>query len=138
MRPALPRRRLSRSANFANPVLVALTATSRRQRLKRTTSLSPLAFLRPAVVLYDDPHSSSSSSSSIIASLASTDLINEPDLLLVAGTSLRIPGFKKLVKRFAARVKKGGGLRVLVNREPVGKEWDSVFDYHCASHLHPL
>ncbi|GAA5833233.1 hypothetical protein JCM9279_001463 [Rhodotorula babjevae] len=103
--------------------------TSRQQRLKRATSLSPLAFLRPAVLLYDDPHSSSSSASSLIASLASTDLASEPDLLLVAGTSLRIPGFKKLVKRFAARVKKSGGLRVLVNRELVSKEWEGVFDY---------
>ncbi|KPV75007.1 uncharacterized protein RHOBADRAFT_44522 [Rhodotorula graminis WP1] len=104
--------------------------SSRRQRLKRATSLSPLAFLRPAVLLYDDPHSSTSSASDLIASLASADLANEPDLLVVAGTSLRIPGFKKLVKRFAARVKKVGGLRVLVNREAVGKEWDGVFDYH--------
>ncbi|GAA5897957.1 hypothetical protein JCM8208_003202 [Rhodotorula glutinis] len=104
--------------------------TSRRERLKRTTSLSPLAFLRPAVLLYDDPHSSASSASDLIASLASSDLAGEPDLLLVAGTSLRIPGFKKLVKRFSARVGRSGGLRVLVNREAVGKEWDGVFDYH--------
>ncbi|TNY23562.1 DHS-like NAD/FAD-binding domain-containing protein [Rhodotorula diobovata] len=104
--------------------------TSRRMRSKRLTTVSPLAFLRPAVLLYDDPHSSSSSAASLIASLAAKDLAHEPDLLLVAGTSLRIPGFAKLVKRFAGRVGRNGGLRVLVNRDGVGKEWEGVFDYH--------
>lgn len=111
--------------------------TSRRMRSKRLTTVSPLAFLRPAVLLYDDPHSSSSSAASLIASLAAKDLAHEPDLLLVAGTSLRIPGFAKLVKRFAGRVGRNGGLRVLVNRDGVGKEWEGVFDYHGA-HAVPL
>ncbi|GJN90902.1 hypothetical protein Rhopal_003916-T1 [Rhodotorula paludigena] len=105
-------------------------AASRRRRSKRMIRPSPLAFLRPAVLLYDDPHSFASSASSRISSIASADLTAAPDLLLVAGSSLKIPGFKRLVKEFAKRVNANGGLCVLVNREPVGKEWDGVFDYH--------
>ncbi|BGP48640.1 NAD-dependent deacetylase hst3 [Rhodotorula kratochvilovae] len=106
---------------------------SRHRRSKRAIPLPPLAFLRPAVLLYDDPHSSASSAASLIASLAASDLTHEPDFFLVAGTSLRIPGFKKLVRRFAAGVRRNGGLCVLVNREAVGKEWESVFDYYVLS-----
>ncbi|GAA5821563.1 hypothetical protein JCM3770_006826 [Rhodotorula araucariae] len=105
-------------------------ADSRHRRSKRAIPLPPLAFLRPAVLLYDDPHSSTSFTSSLIASVAEADLDDEPDFLVVAGTSLRIPGFKRLVRQFAARVSRNGGLCVLINRGAVGKEWDKIFDYH--------
>lgn len=50
------------------------------------------------------------------------------------GTSLRIPGFKKLVKEFSKCVASKGGVRVLVNREEIGgrSEWKGVFDYEGA------
>lgn len=53
-------------------------------------------------------------------------------MLLVFGTSLRIPGFKMLVRAFAKTVRKHNGLCVLVNADEVASEWDDVFDYHCA------
>ncbi|BGP16675.1 NAD-dependent deacetylase hst3 [Rhodosporidiobolus nylandii] len=58
-----------------------------------------------------------------------------PDFLLVAGTTLRIPGFKGIVKEVSRAVRANGGTCVMVNRETVGnvKEWDGVFDYFCAS-----
>ncbi|GAA5865748.1 hypothetical protein JCM8547_002765 [Rhodosporidiobolus lusitaniae] len=102
-----------------------------RERASKRTSTSPsLSFLRPAVVLYDDTSPSSHSLSSSASLLLDADLSSPspPDFLLVAGTSLRIPGFKGLVKECARSVKRRGGLRVMVNREGVGKEWEGVFD----------
>lgn len=51
-------------------------------------------------------------------------------MLLVFGTSLKIPGFKALVRQFSEVVHGQRGIAVLVNREAVAAEWDEVFDYH--------
>lgn len=46
------------------------------------------------------------------------------------GTTLKIPGFKKLVKELSKAVRSRGGIAVFVNREEMpSKEWQSVFDY---------
>lgn len=46
------------------------------------------------------------------------------------GTSLKIPGFKKLVKEFSKAAKARGGICVFVNGDEIrSKEWDDVFDY---------
>ncbi|KAL8277893.1 hypothetical protein RQP46_009712 [Phenoliferia psychrophenolica] len=97
----------------------------RRLSLKRTPPL--LTYLRPSLVLYDEspPHSAPTA----IAQVAQSDLDSRPDFLFVMGTSLKIPGFKDLVRQFAKAVKREGGLCVLVNGEKVAKEWDAVFDY---------
>ncbi|KAK4706069.1 hypothetical protein P7C70_g133, partial [Phenoliferia sp. Uapishka_3] len=87
-----------------------------------------LTFLRPSIILYDEspPHSAPTT----IAQVAQSDLNSKPDFVLVMGTSLKIPGFKDLVKQFAREVKSRGGIAVFVNGEKVaGKEWESVFDY---------
>ncbi|GAA5874403.1 hypothetical protein JCM16303_005842 [Sporobolomyces ruberrimus] len=96
---------------------------------KRRLPLSSLSFLRPDLLLYDDPSANHSSHLSSLSSLSAFDLSSSPDFLLVAGTSLQIPGFKQLVKASAKEVKTNGGICVLVNREPVAAVWDQVFDY---------
>ncbi|GAA5863029.1 hypothetical protein JCM1840_002442 [Sporobolomyces johnsonii] len=91
-------------------------------------SLPARSFLRPAITLYDETSPASVS----IGSLSVSDLTlgGGPDLMLVMGTSLKIPGFKKITKEFAKAVKAKGGVRVLVNREEIkGQEWKDVFDY---------
>ncbi|GAA5958042.1 hypothetical protein JCM8115_001110 [Rhodotorula mucilaginosa] len=105
-------------------------AQSRKLESKRAINPSQLAFLRPAIVLYDDPSFASSSAASHISSIADADLAAGPTCLIVAGTSLRIPGFRSLVKDFSKAVRQQGGFCVLVNREAVSKEWNAVFDYH--------
>ncbi|TNY22992.1 DHS-like NAD/FAD-binding domain-containing protein [Rhodotorula diobovata] len=106
-------------------------ASIRLARGQRTLSSLSRAFLRPSITLYNE--SPPASSASTIGSLSLSDLSASPgpDVMLVMGTSLRIPGFKKLVKEFARSVKSRGGVRVLVNREEIGSksEWRDVFDY---------
>ncbi|GAA5841103.1 hypothetical protein JCM11251_008019 [Rhodosporidiobolus azoricus] len=106
-------------------------ATIRMARGQRSLSSLRRAFLRPSITLYDEAPVAALT----IGSLSVADLSSSPDLMIVMGTSLRIPGFKKLVKEFAKAVKARGGLRVLVNREEVGgkAEWKDVFDYQVIS-----
>ncbi|KAJ3219216.1 hypothetical protein HDU67_002212 [Dinochytrium kinnereticum] len=82
--------------------------------------------LRPNVVLYGEDHRRGGE----IATYAMADLKKSLDLLLVIGTSLQVDGARRLVKDIAKRVKAQGGLVVLLNKTPLGKEWDEVFDYH--------
>ncbi|GAA5941686.1 uncharacterized protein JCM15063_002641 [Sporobolomyces koalae] len=99
---------------------------------QRKRSLPSRSFLRPAITLYEE----NSPAALSIGSLSISDLTlgGGPDLLIVMGTSLKIPGFKKLVKEFAKAVKAKGGLRILVNREEIkGQEWRDVFDYNVLS-----
>ncbi|GAA6058262.1 hypothetical protein JCM3770_004329, partial [Rhodotorula araucariae] len=106
-------------------------ASLRLARGQRTLSSLSRAFLRPSITLYNEAPASSSALTIGTLSLADLSGAPGPDVMLVMGTSLRIPGFKKLVKEFARSVKSRGGVRVLVNREEIGSksEWKDVFDY---------
>ncbi|GAA5906722.1 hypothetical protein JCM6882_003284 [Rhodosporidiobolus microsporus] len=102
-------------------------ATIRQARGQRSLSSLRRSFLRPSITLYDEAPLSALT----IGSLSVSDLSSSPDFMIVMGTSLKIPGFKKLVKEFGKAVKAKGGLRVLVNRDEMGgkAEWKDVFDY---------
>ncbi|KAF7311104.1 HST3 protein [Mycena chlorophos] len=95
--------------------------------------------LRPAIVLYDEPHPLGDE----IGLIETADLTRKPDMLIIMGTSLKVHGLKKLVKEFAKAVHsqapdtpvKGGkkahmGKVVFVNRTPPSSEWSGIIDYH--------
>ncbi|CCG83350.1 NAD-dependent deacetylase hst4 [Taphrina deformans PYCC 5710] len=83
--------------------------------------------LRPDIVLYGEQHPAGEQ----IAQACAADLKKKPDCLLIAGTSLKVPGLKRLVKDFAKAVHDQGGLVILVDlTEPAGTEWMDVIDYH--------
>lgn len=90
--------------------------------------------LRASVVLYGEEHPEGES----IGKSVSRDL-KGVDMLLVCGTSLSVPGVKRVVKEMAKSAKskgKGKGKQgqdvktVFVNDEPPskGSEWDGIFD----------
>ncbi|OXC69061.1 hypothetical protein AYX13_02351 [Cryptococcus neoformans] len=90
--------------------------------------------LRASVVLYGEEHPEGES----IGKSVSKDL-KGVDMLLVCGTSLSVPGVKRVVKEMAKSAKsKGRGKgkqkhdvkTVFVNEEPPskGSEWDGIFD----------
>jgi len=95
-------------------------------------------YLRASVVLYGEEHPQGE----LIGSAVERDLKGsgkkgekegKVDMLLVAGTSLSIPGVKRIVKEMARALQshsRGNLPRVImVNREmPKGKEWEGVFD----------
>lgn len=102
-----------------------------RARVARSARALKIGTLRPAIVLYDEPHPLGDE----IGQIQATDVRKGPDLLIIMGTSLKVHGLKKLVKEFAkvTHARKGPktpGLVIFVNKTPPGGEWDGVIDYH--------
>ncbi|KAJ6520037.1 DHS-like NAD/FAD-binding domain-containing protein [Mycena sanguinolenta] len=108
-------------------------------RIARAARTIKVGSLRPAIVLYDEPHPLGDD----IATIQSADLARKPEMLIIMGTSLKVHGLKKLVKEFAktvhalapsspAKTKKWLGKVVFVNRTPPGAEWAGIIDYHIA------
>lgn len=83
--------------------------------------------LRPDIVLYGEQHPAGDS----IAEACAMDLKKRPDCLIIAGTTLKVPGFKKLVKDFAKSVHERNGLVIFVNlTELTSTEFSSTIDFH--------
>lgn len=85
-----------------------------------------IGILRPDIILYGEEHSHGDSIAKIIAK----DLKSNPDMLVIIGTTLQIPGVKKLVKDAATKVHSKGGLVVLINASRLPKIWNSIIDVH--------
>jgi NAD-dependent histone deacetylase SIR2 len=105
------------------------TALSERAR--------PVGALRANVVLYGEEHPQGESIGSIVErDLRGTGRKGEKegkaDMLLVAGTSLAVPGVKRIVKEMSRALSTRSGLRtVFINNEPPirgNAEWEGVFD----------
>ncbi|KZO90205.1 DHS-like NAD/FAD-binding domain-containing protein [Calocera viscosa TUFC12733] len=125
------------------PACPACTARCEARLLRAARSI-PTGSLRPAIVLYDEPHPLGEE----IGTVQGSDLSRAPDLLIIMGTSLKVHGLKRLVREFAAAVHaraervggqegKGGkkqpamlGKVLFVNRTPPSSEWAGVIDYH--------
>lgn len=112
-------------------------------RVARSARALKIGTLRPAIVLYDEPHPLGDD----IGTIQSGDLAKKPDLLIVMGTSLKVHGLKKLVKEFAKTVHAGAPSTALgssntatkpslthkvifVNKTAPGTEWNGIIDYH--------
>ncbi|KAL6298694.1 DHS-like NAD/FAD-binding domain-containing protein [Sparassis latifolia] len=116
--------------------------TSRsNNRVARSARALKIGKLRPAIVLYDEPHPLGDD----IGSMQSADITRKPDMLIIMGTSLKVHGFKKLVKDFARAVhdsapsssssspqnaKSMAGKVIFVNKTAPGSEWNGIIDYH--------
>ncbi|KAI5826002.1 DHS-like NAD/FAD-binding domain-containing protein [Schizophyllum commune Tattone D] len=118
------------------------TAVVRAAEGKRARAIGKL---RPSVVLYGEAHADAEG----VGDVVRRDLTHRsgPDLLLVAGTSLRVPGTKRIVREFAKAVRVAAGVEplpsprgtpgadspitsVYLNLDfPVpAREWGDVFD----------
>ncbi|KAI0669757.1 DHS-like NAD/FAD-binding domain-containing protein [Trametes maxima] len=114
-------------------------------RVARSARALKVGTLRPAIVLYDEPHPLGDD----IGTIQTADLTRKPDMLIIMGTSLKVHGFKKLVKEFARAVhesapspatlaasplkknaKNFAGKVIFVNKTAPGSEWDGIIDYH--------
>lgn len=113
-------------------------------RVARSARALKIGTLRPAIVLYDEPHPLGDD----IGTIQTMDIARKPDMLIIMGTSLKVHGLKKLVKDFAKVVHATGtgttpsgtpkvqkswqGKVVFVNKTPPGSEWSDIIDYHVA------
>lgn len=69
--------------------------------------------LRPRVVLYNEIHPEGDE----IGKITMSDLRKKPDCLIIAGTSLQIPGVKAICKQFGQKVKASRGIVLYLNKE---------------------
>lgn len=115
-----------------------------KARVARSARPLKVGTLRPAIVLYDEPHPLGDD----IGSIQTSDISRKPDMLIIMGTSLKVHGFKKLVKDFAKAVHESApspsaastsspknakalaGKVIFVNKTAPGAEWDGIIDYH--------
>ncbi|KAJ2766377.1 NAD-dependent deacetylase hst3, partial [Coemansia nantahalensis] len=76
----------------------------------------------------------------LIGELSEYDLKQRPDLLIVIGTSLKIPGIKRMIREMSKCVhsctqrskRAGAGKAIFINRDEPPRGWDDVFDYFIA------
>ncbi|CCH41632.1 NAD-dependent deacetylase hst4 [Wickerhamomyces ciferrii] len=78
--------------------------------------------LRPRIVLYNEFHPDGEH----IGQVSTLDLKSKPDCLIIAGTSLKIPGVRKLVRELARSVHAARGCVIWVN---VDEPTVSVVDF---------
>ncbi|KAL8822392.1 MAG: hypothetical protein Q9191_006870 [Dirinaria sp. TL-2023a] len=90
--------------------------------------------LRPRMVLYNEHNPDEEA----IGTVVSADLRTRPDAVIVVGTSMKVPGLKRIVREMCGVVRsRRDGLSVWINLEPPpsGKEfedcWDLVVEGEC-------
>jgi hypothetical protein len=91
---------------------------------KRTISVG---MLRPDIVLYGEHHKQGVEIMMVgesIAQFQNKDVRKNPDLVLVLGTSLKIPGLKNLLKSFS------NALVLFLNLTAPPRDMESFIDYH--------
>jgi NAD+-dependent protein deacetylase SIR2 len=82
--------------------------------------------LRPRIVLHNEHNPDEEA----IASVMNADTRSRPDALVVVGTSLKIPGVRRLVKHMCQVVRsRRNGVTMWINNEPpAGKEFEDCWD----------
>ncbi|KAJ1665995.1 NAD-dependent deacetylase hst3 [Coemansia sp. RSA 1813] len=108
----------------------------------------PTGKLRPTVVLYEEPHPHCEDIAKIIAhdtralgsrrappasTLHGSSRVTKPrepqNVIMVFGTTLKVPGCRQLVRQLA-NASPASTITVFINNEPVcGKSWDGIVDY---------
>ncbi|RDW76413.1 putative SIR2 family histone deacetylase (Hst4) [Aspergillus mulundensis] len=82
--------------------------------------------MRPRIVLYNEHNPDEDA----ITSVMNADIRSRPDALIVVGTSLKIPGVRRLVKSLCSVIRsRRNGVTMWINNElPSGKEFEDCFD----------
>lgn len=83
--------------------------------------------LRPRIVLYNEHNPDEEA----IGAVMTSDLRSRPDAIIVVGTSMKIPGVKRIVREMCGVVRsKQSGISMWINQDPVppGKEFEDCWD----------
>ncbi|KAA8652068.1 hypothetical protein EYZ11_005556 [Aspergillus tanneri] len=82
--------------------------------------------MRPRIVLYNEHNPDEEA----ITSVMNADIRSRPDALIVVGTSLKIPGVRRLVKSLCSVIRsRRNGVTMWINNEPpVGKDFEDCWD----------
>jgi NAD-dependent histone deacetylase SIR2 len=118
-----------RAGELIECIQCKVRSDDREQRGRRRL---PSGIYRPDIVLYNEHHPMGD----VISDFVGLDLDQQPTTLIVMGTSLRVPGLKRLVKDMAKAVQRKqassperSGHIVFINKTPLSRtEWRTVFD----------
>ena len=83
--------------------------------------------LRPRMVLYNEHNPDDEA----IGAVTRADMRTRPDAVIVVGTSLKVPGVKRIVREMCSIVRhRRDGLSVWINQDPVpaGREFENCWD----------
>lgn len=83
--------------------------------------------LRPRMVLYEEQNPDAEA----IGACTTADLRARPDCVIVVGTSMKIPGVRRIVREMCKTVRdRKDGMTIWINRdpEPTGKEFEGLWD----------
>ncbi|GAB7348669.1 hypothetical protein MBLNU459_g7032t1 [Dothideomycetes sp. NU459] len=86
-----------------------------------------VGMLRPRMVLYNEHNPDDEA----IGSVTRDDLRKRPDAVIVVGTTLKVPGVKRIVREMCATVRdRKDGVAIWINNdpEPTGKEFEDCWD----------
>jgi NAD-dependent histone deacetylase SIR2 len=91
-----------------------------------------IGVLRPRMVLYNEHNPDDEA----IGSVVKSDLRTRPDALIVVGTTLKVPGVKRIVKEMCGTVRdRKDGVTVWINNDPPPAlkdyEWDLIVQGPC-------
>ena len=113
---------------FDGPEAPACPACTETDDLRTTTGQRShgVGKMRPRIVLYNEHNPDEEA----IAAVMNADIKSRPDTVIVVGTSLKIPGVRRLVKSLCKVVRgKPKGIAMWINNEPpVGKEFEDCWD----------
>lgn len=96
-------------------------------RVNRGQRSRGIGKLRPRIVLYNEHNPDEEA----IGSVVTADLRTRPDALVVVGTSLKIPGVRRIVKEMCRVVRsRKDGVTIWINHDdpPVGREFENSWD----------
>lgn len=83
--------------------------------------------LRPRMVLYNEENPDADA----IGAVTEADLKSRPDAVIVVGTSLKIPGVRRIVREMCSVTRDmRGGVTIWINSDepPTGPQFDGIFD----------
>lgn len=113
---------------FRQPDAPACTECSVKNDFRQMTGQRShgVGRMRPRIVLYNEHNPDEEA----ITSVMNADIRSRPRVLIVAGTSLKIPGVRRLVKSLCTviRSRKDGVTMWINNEPPNGKEFENCFD----------
>ena len=81
--------------------------------------------LRPRVILYNEFHPDGEQ----IGDIVSQDISSSPDCLIIAGTTLKIPGVRRMCKEFAKKIHSKNGIVLWINNEVPSKAIQDFLEF---------
>ena len=106
------------------PICGRCSDRNQAREIEGKRSLS-IGRLRPDVLLYGEPHPDDKE----IIKAVKEDLRVRPELVLVVGTTLKVPGARSIAANLCQAARSAGGASFWISKEAPGASIKALFDY---------